>query len=248
MPNDLSHRTSRKLSPGWHNPPGVNAVELLPVHEFCIDDFLRGKGLTNYRGYNTAAFFAPEISFGTRRRPGCQVEKFKTLVRELHRAGIEGILDVVYNHTGEGNEPGPTFSFKGIDNPSYYVLTGGPHEPARYCMNCRTRTRSPTSSGSARTWPPRWDDPEERLLCCLLDGSEEPSEAGSYFLFLVLNGDFRQREVMVPPLPPGLRWRRAIDTSRPAGEDFMEDGDEPLLDPADRYLVDPMTTVVLLGN
>ncbi|MDD5762596.1 MAG: glycogen debranching protein GlgX, partial [bacterium] len=114
---------------------GVNAVELLPVQEFYIDDFLRAKGLTNYWGYNTAAFFAPESSFGTGRRPGCQVEEFKTLVRELHRAGIEVILDVVYNHTGEGNELGPTFSFKGIDNPSYYVLTGGAHDPARYYMN-----------------------------------------------------------------------------------------------------------------
>ena len=114
---------------------GVNAVELLPVHEFYVDDILRGKGLTNYWGYNTAAFFAPEVSFGTGRRPGCQVEEFKTLVRELHRAGIEVILDVVYNHTGEGNELGPTFSFKGIDNPSYYVLTGGPSDPGRYYMN-----------------------------------------------------------------------------------------------------------------
>jgi glycogen operon protein len=114
---------------------GVNAVELLPVQEFHVDDFLRAKGLTNYWGYNTAAFFAPESSFGTGRRPGCQVEEFKTLVREPHRAGIEVIIDVVYNHTGEGNELGPTFSFKGIDNPSYYVLTGGPREPARYYMN-----------------------------------------------------------------------------------------------------------------
>ena len=86
------------------------------------------------------------------------------------------------------------------------------------------------------------------MLCCLLDGCEEPSEAGPYFLFLVLNGDYRQREVMVPRLPPGFRWRRAIDTSLAAGEDFAEDGAEPVLDPADRYLVHPRTTVVLLGN
>jgi hypothetical protein len=64
----------------------------------------------------------------------------------------------------------------------------------------------------------------------------------------VLNGDHRQREVMVPPLPPGLRWRRAIDTSRPAGEDFVDDGAEPLPDPADRYPIDPRTTVVLIGR
>lgn len=85
------------------------------------------------------------------------------------------------------------------------------------------------------------------MLCCLLDGSEEPSEAGSYFLFLALNGDYRKHEVMVPPLP-GIRWRRAIDTSLPSGVDFAEDGDGPLLDPADRYLVNPRTTVLLLGK
>jgi glycogen operon protein len=504
---------------------GVNAVELLPVHEFYVDDFLRGKGLTNYWGYNTAAFFAPEVSFGTGLRPGCQVEEFKTLVRELHRAGIEVILDVVYNHTGEGNELGPTFSFKGIDNPSYYVLTGGPHDLARYYMNwtgcgnsfnlstppairvvmdslrywveamhvdgfrfdlasvlgreggmyqrcasffdavsqdpvlqkakliaepwdlgsyevgnfpvdwsewngrfrdtarrfvkgdggqlrdlgfrltgsadlyaddgrsaynsvnfvtchdgftlrdlvsyngkhneanlegnrdgtddnnswncgaegetddpeiARLRRRLAKnhaclllfSSGTPMifggdeflrtqggnnnaycqdnpiSWfdwgevernadmvaffrkaiaftkkytilqrrkfftgtdtdqdgvpdiqwfgedlgPPRWDDPEARVLCYLLDGSEEPSEAGPYFLFLALNGEYRHREVMVPPLPPGLRWRRAIDTSLAAGEEFVDDGAEPPMDPADRYLVNPRTTVVLLGK
>lgn len=504
---------------------GVNAVELLPVLEFYVEDFLREKGLTNYWGYNTAAFFAPESSFGTGSRPGCQVEEFKTLVRELHRAGIEVILDVVYNHTGEGNELGPTFSFRGIDNPSYYVLTGGPNDPARYYMNwtgcgnsfnlstppairlvmdslrywvkamhvdgfrfdlasvlgreggmyqrcasffdavaqdpvlqkCKLiaepwdlgsyevgnfpvdwsewngrfrdtvrrfvkgdggqlrdlgfrltgsadlygddgrsaynsvnfvtchdgftlrdlvsfsgkhnegnlegnrdgtddnnswncgaegetddpeiarlrrrlaknhaclllfssgtpmilggdeflRTQGGNNNGYCQdnpiSWfdwgevernadmvvffrkaiaftkkytilqrrnfftgtdtdqdtipdiqwfgedlgPPRWDDPEARILCCLLEGNEEPSEAGTYFLFLALNADYRQREVMVPPLPSGLRWRRAIDTSLAAGEDFMDDGAEPLPGPADRYLVPPRTTVVLLGK
>ena len=504
---------------------GVNAVELLPVLEFYVEDFLREKGLTNYWGYNTAAFFAPESSFGTGSRPGCQVEEFKTLVRELHRAGIEVILDVVYNHTGEGNELGPTFSFRGIDNPSYYVLTGGPQDPARYYMNwtgcgnsfnlstppairlvmdslrywveamhvdgfrfdlasvlgreggmyqrcasffdavaqdpvlqkCKLiaepwdlgsyevgnfpvdwsewngrfrdtvrrfvkgdggqlrdlgfrltgsadlygddgrsaynsvnfvtchdgftlrdlvsfsgkhnegnlegnrdgtddnnswncgaegetddpeiarlrrrlaknhaclllfssgtpmilggdeflRTQGGNNNGYCQdnpvSWfdwgevernadmvaffrkaiaftkkytilqrrkfltgtdtdqdaipdiqwfgedlgPPRWADPEARTLCCLLEGNEEPSEAGTYFLFLALNADYRQREVMVPPLPSGLRWRRAIDTSLAAGEDFMDDGAEPLPDPADRYLVHPRTTVVLLGK
>src|SRR5438093_2896153 len=114
---------------------GVNAVELLPVHEHYVDDFVRQKGLTNYWGYNTIGFFAPEWSYSTRAFPGCQVAEFKTLVRELHRAGIEVILDVVYNHTGEGNELGPTLSFKGIDNPNYYLLTGPPHGPSRYYIN-----------------------------------------------------------------------------------------------------------------
>ncbi|RJQ45655.1 MAG: glycogen debranching enzyme GlgX [Nitrospiraceae bacterium] len=114
---------------------GINAVELLPVHEYCIDDFLHEKGLTNYWGYNTIGFFAPESSYGTGKSPGCQVNEFKTLVRELHKAGIEVILDVVYNHTGEGNELGPAMCFKGIDNPTYYCLTGTSNEPYRYYMN-----------------------------------------------------------------------------------------------------------------
>ncbi len=114
---------------------GVNAVELLPVHEYYVDDFLIQKGLTNYWGYNSIGFFAPEVSYSSRRDPGCQVAEFKTLVRELHRAGIKVILDVVYNHTGEGNEMGPIMSFRGVDNLSYYSLTGPPDAPGRYYVN-----------------------------------------------------------------------------------------------------------------
>jgi glycogen operon protein len=114
---------------------GVNAVELLPVHEYYVDDFLVQKGLTNYWGYNSIGFFAPESSYSTGRTAGSQVAEFKTLVRELHKAGIKVILDVVYNHTGEGSEMGPTISFRGLDNPSYYCLTGPEAEPRRYYMN-----------------------------------------------------------------------------------------------------------------
>ena len=114
---------------------GINAVELLPVHEFYVDDFLLDRGLTNYWGYNSIGFFAPESSYSTGRTPGCQVAEFKTLVRELHRAGIKVILDVVYNHTGEGNELGPSLSFRGLDNPSYYSLTGPAEAPQRFYMN-----------------------------------------------------------------------------------------------------------------
>jgi isoamylase len=114
---------------------GINAVEFLPIHEFYVDDFLVNRGLTNYWGYNTIGFFAPELSYGTGQSYGCQVAEFKTLVRELHRAGIAVILDVVFNHTGEGNEYGPMISFKGIDNPSYYTLTGTKSQPWAYYMN-----------------------------------------------------------------------------------------------------------------
>ncbi|MBT1701781.1 glycogen debranching protein GlgX [Chryseosolibacter indicus] len=110
---------------------GVTAVELMPVHHFVADRHLKEKGLTNYWGYNSIGFFAPDIRYSSCRTTGCQVEEFKNMVKELHRAGIEVILDVVYNHTGEGNHMGPTLSFKGIDNASYYRLT----EDKRYYMD-----------------------------------------------------------------------------------------------------------------
>jgi isoamylase len=104
---------------------GVTAVELMPVHQFVHDSMLVERGLSNYWGYNTIGFFAPHndyACFGTR---GEQVQEFKAMVRSLHRAGIEVILDVVYNHTAEGNHLGPTLSFRGIDNPAYYRLVEG---------------------------------------------------------------------------------------------------------------------------
>jgi isoamylase len=100
---------------------GVTAVELLPVHQFVDDRILLERGLRNYWGYNTLGFFAPEVRYATGGH-GQQVYEFKTMVKTLHRAGIEVILDVVYNHTAEGNHLGPTLSFKGIDNASYYRL------------------------------------------------------------------------------------------------------------------------------
>jgi isoamylase len=101
---------------------GVTAVELMPVHHFVNDSFLVDKGLANYWGYNTIAFFAPDHKYTSSTSPGGQVQEFKTMVRALHEAGIEVILDVVYNHTGEGNHLGPTLSFRGIDNAAYYRL------------------------------------------------------------------------------------------------------------------------------
>ena len=83
-------------------------------------------------GYNSIGFFASESSYATGRSPGCRVAEFKTLVRELHRAGVKVILDVVHNHSGEGNEMGPTLPFRGLDNPSYYSLTGPPEAPGYY--------------------------------------------------------------------------------------------------------------------
>lgn len=101
---------------------GITAIELMPVHHFIADRHLVEKGLTNYWGYNTIGFFAPEVRYSSTGVLGEQVSEFKEMVKALHRAGIEVILDVVYNHTAEGNQLGPTLSFRGIDNASYYRL------------------------------------------------------------------------------------------------------------------------------
>ncbi len=99
---------------------GITAVELMPVHDFLQDNHLLEKGLSNYWGYNTTNFFSPEARYCSSGDRGQQVNEFKAMVKELHRAGIEVILDVVYNHTSEGSELGPTLSFRGISNMTYY--------------------------------------------------------------------------------------------------------------------------------
>ena len=109
---------------------GVTAIELMPVHQFVQDPHLMERGLSNYWGYNTIGFFAPHNAYSSSGSRGQQVTEFKAMVKSLHAAGIEVILDVVYNHTAEGNELGPTLSFKGIDNASYYRLVDD--DPAHY--------------------------------------------------------------------------------------------------------------------
>ncbi|HZU61811.1 MAG TPA: glycogen debranching protein GlgX [Solirubrobacteraceae bacterium] len=109
---------------------GVTAVELLPVHHISDESFLWERGLRNYWGYSTIGYFAPHSEYAATGRRGEQVSEFKGMVKALHRAGIEVILDVVYNHTGEGNHLGPMLSFKGVDNPSYYRLV--PDDPHHY--------------------------------------------------------------------------------------------------------------------
>jgi isoamylase len=111
---------------------GVTAVELMPVHDFLDDKHLLDKGLHNYWGYNTTNFFSPDARYSSSGDKGQQIGEFKTMVRELHRANIEVILDVVYNHTSEGNQMGPTLSFRGIDNPTYYRLVT---DQPRYYMD-----------------------------------------------------------------------------------------------------------------
>ena len=104
---------------------GVTAIELMPVHQFVQDGVLQDRGLANYWGYNTIGFFAPHNAYAAHGTRGQQVTEFKSMVKALHAAGLEVILDVVYNHTAEGNEKGPTLSFRGLDNSSYYRLVDG---------------------------------------------------------------------------------------------------------------------------
>jgi isoamylase len=111
---------------------GITAVELMPVHAFLDDRILIGKGLSNYWGYNSINFFSPDARYSSSGDRGEQIGEFKGMVKALHRAGIEVILDVVYNHTAEGNQLGPTLSFRGIDNATYYRLI--PEQP-RYYMD-----------------------------------------------------------------------------------------------------------------
>lgn len=125
---------------GFATPPvieylkqlGVTAVELLPVHQHVNEKFLIDKGLSNYWGYSTIGYFAPDSRYCSSGVLGDQVREFKEMVRALHRAGIEVIIDVVYNHTAEGNHLGPTLSFKGIDNASYYIPV---QDDPRYYMD-----------------------------------------------------------------------------------------------------------------
>ena len=127
---------------------GVTAIELLPVHHFVTERRLAEMGLVNYWGYSTIGFFAPDVRYATGGL-GQQVAEFKSMVKRFHRAGIEVILDVVYNHTAEGNHLGPTLCFRGIDNSAYYRLdprTGGttPTTPAP-ATRWTSGTRGPCS-------------------------------------------------------------------------------------------------------
>ncbi|MGA5819674.1 glycogen debranching protein GlgX [Kitasatospora sp. NPDC094028] len=109
---------------------GVTAVELLPVHQYVSEDHLQARGLVNYWGYNTIGYFAPHAGYSASGSRGGQVGEFKRMVRALHAAGIEVILDVVFNHTAEGSELGPTLALRGIDNAAHYRLA--PHRPRGY--------------------------------------------------------------------------------------------------------------------
>jgi isoamylase len=137
---------------------GVTSVELMPIHQFVSDGMLQAKGLTNYWGYHSIGFFAPDVRYASKGRLGEQVDEFRQMVGALHKAGIEVILDVVYNHTAEGNHLGPTICFRGIDNAAYYRLE--PDNPRYYrdytgtgnTINVRTPRTLQLIMDSLRYW------------------------------------------------------------------------------------------------
>jgi glycogen operon protein len=148
---------------------GITAVELLPVHQSVPEAFLPAKGLTNYWGYNTIGFFAPHAGYSAAARAGQhggQVAEFKSMVEVLHAAGLEVILDVVFNHTAEGNHLGPTLCHKGIDNPAYYRLD--PDDPSRYLDT--TGTGNSLNVGDAITLQMIMDSLRYWLIDMRVDG------------------------------------------------------------------------------
>jgi glycogen operon protein len=166
---------------------GVTAVELLPVHQSLTNGVLAGEGLTNYWGYDTIGFFAVHSAYSSARRagkpPGSEIDEFKGMVKALHDAGIEVLLDVVFNHTAEGDERGPTLSFRGIDNAAYYQLVPGRLQSYDNLTGCGNtiNAASPTARrlvvDSLRYWVEEMHVDGFRFDLGAVLGSDEPGTA-----------------------------------------------------------------------
>ena len=192
---------------------GVTAVELLPVQHFLPERDLVDRGLTNYWGYNTLAYFAPETRYATRGRPLEAVNEFKSMVRSFHKAGIEVILDVVYNHTAEGNHLGPTLSLRGIDNVAYYRLVAG--DPRYYldytgCGNTLDGTTSRVLQlimDSLRYWVTEMhvDGFRFDLASALARGLHEADRLGAFFDIIQQDPIISQVKLIAEPWDLGER-------------------------------------------
>jgi isoamylase len=192
VPEDLRGTYSGLASPPvieYLRGLGVTSVELMPIHQFVSDGQLQAKGLTNYWGYNSIGFFAPDVRYASKGRLGEQVDEFRQMVDALHKAGIEVILDVVYNHTAEGNHLGPTICFRGIDNAAYYRLE--PDNPRYYrdytgtgnTINVRTPRTLQLIMDSLRYWITQMDVDGFRfdLASSLARELHEVDRLGSFF-------------------------------------------------------------------
>ncbi|HEU4409486.1 MAG TPA: glycogen debranching protein GlgX [Polyangiaceae bacterium] len=190
---------------------GITAIELMPVHAFVDDKILLDRGLRNYWGYNTIGFFAPDVRYKSARELGGEVREFKEMVKALHRAGIEVILDVVYNHTAEGNALGPTMSLKGIDNPTYYRLVEG--DPRHYfdytgtgnTLNVRHPQTLQLLMDSLRYWATemRVDGFRFDLASALARGLYDVDQLSSFFALIHQSPSLRNVKLIAEPWDVG---------------------------------------------
>lgn len=236
---------------------GITAIELMPVHHFVTDRHLIEKGLNNYWGYNTLAFFAPDIRYASNGEARRHVTEFKEMVRELHKAGIEVILDVVYNHTAEGNHLGPTFSLKGIDNAAYYRLDeGDPHYYVDYTGTGNTlNTRLPNVLAmimdSLRYWITEMhvDGFRFDLASTLARNLNDTDTLGSFFNIIHQDPVISQAKLIAEPwdinddgymvgkFPPG--WAEWNDKYRDCVRDFWRGAESKLAEFAERFTGSP---------
>ena len=236
---------------------GITALELMPIHQFVADRHLVEKGLTNYWGYNTLSFFAPDIRYASTNDVGGQVNEFKNMVKALHKAGIEVILDVVYNHTAEGNHLGPTLSLKGVDNASYYRLSA---EDPRYYMDYTgtgntLNARLPYVLGlimdSLRYWVTEMhiDGFRFDLASTLARTLHETDTLSSFFNIIHQDPiisqvkliaepwDIRDDGYMVGKFPPG--WAEWNDLFRDCARDYWRGAESKLAEFAQRFAGSP---------
>ncbi len=191
---------------------GVTAVELLPVHQFLSEHATAERGLTNYWGYNTLGFFAPHGAYSSSGDGGEQVREFKSMVKAFHAEGIEVILDVVYNHTAEGNHLGPTLTFKGFDNPAYYRLS--PDNPRYYVdfsgtgnsLNMRHSQTLQMMMDSLRYWilDMRVDGFRFDLAAALARGLHEVDRLSSFFDLIHQDPVVNQVKLIAEPWDVGM--------------------------------------------
>jgi isoamylase len=236
---------------------GITAIELMPVHHFVADRHLVEKGLTNYWGYNTLAFFAPDPRYSSSSVAGEQVTEFKNMVKTLHQAGIEVILDVVYNHTAEGNHFGPTLSFKGIDNASYYRLKSD--EPRYYMdytgtgntLNVRLPNVLALIMDSLRYWVTEMhvDGFRFDLASTLARTLHETDTLGSFFSIIHQDPiisqvkliaepwDINEDGYMVGKFPPG--WAEWNGLFRSCVRDYWRGAESKLAEFAERFTGSP---------
>ncbi len=203
---------------------GVSAVELLPVHQSLTNGTLSGRGLTNYWGYDTIGFFALNGAYSSARRaggsPGSEIDEFKAMVKALHGAGIAVILDVVFNHTAEGNEHGPTLCFRGIDNAAYYQLVPG--RPQSYDNLTGTGNTMDAASpmvrrlimDSLRYWVDEMHVDGFRFDLGAVLGSDEPPSLADADPGWDVNAAFFDLRAAGSDPGPHQADRRALDRSR----------------------------------